>query len=317
MAICKYCGKEFDNSKIGGHTAFCKKNPNRIRNIELSKNNIKKMTESSLKKRRDVNYEHTKKEIICVCEKCGKEFTQYASEYSIKNNKVSRFCSRECANSHPNACEGKTKTIKCIDCGKNVEVKSQTDPKLVRCERCKKEHILKSNKSICAGCGKLFYPEIKQNGKISKTKFCSQECKKNYLVEKGKNNYKIMKANGTHKPWQSRNITSYPERFWIEVLNNNDIGFKREYFFDKKYFLDFYIVVNGKKIDLEIDGKQHLREEHIGHDEIRDEYIKSKGLHVYRIPWNEINSDAGKLLMKEKIDNFLIYYNELKTGCRE
>ena len=50
---------------------------------------------------------------------------------------------------------------------------------------------------------------------------------------------------------------------------------------------------------------------------LRDEYIKSKGLHVYRIPWNEINSDSGKLLMKEKIDNFLIYYNELKTGRRE
>ena len=101
------------------------------------------------------------------------------------------------------------------------------------------------------------------------------------------------------------------------MLNNNDIGFEREYFFDKKYFLDFYIVVNGEKIDLEIDGKQHLREEHIEHDEIRDEYIKSKGLYVYRILWNEINSDAGKLLMKEKIDNFLIYYNELKTGRRE
>ena len=29
--------------------------------------------------------------------------------------------------------------------------------------------------------------------------------------------------NGTHKGWQSRNITSYPEKFFISVLKNNNL----------------------------------------------------------------------------------------------
>ena len=69
----------------------------------------------------------------------------------------------------------------------------------------------------------------------------------------------------------------------------------------------FILKYNDRKIDLEIDGKQHLCGDRKEHDKIRDKYIKSKGIEVYRIPWNEINSENGKQLMKEKINNFLIY----------
>lgn len=107
----------------------------------------------------------------------------------------------------------------------------------------------------------------------------------------------------------SRNITSYPENFWKRVLDNNNIEYIKEYSLKRenllRYFLDFYIEINDRKIDLEIDGRQHLFEERKQHDKIRDEYIKSKGIEVYRIPWNEINSENGKQLMKEKIDKFL------------
>ena len=36
--------------------------------------------------------------------------------------------------------------------------------------------------------------------------------------------------NGLHKGWQSRNIISYPEKFFIEVLKNN--GLEKEYKFN-------------------------------------------------------------------------------------
>ena len=39
--------------------------------------------------------------------------------------------------------------------------------------------------------------------------------------------------------------------------------------------------------------------------------VKSKNIIVYRIESNEINSENGSNLMKEKIDKFLEFYNKL------
>ena len=104
---------------------------------------------------------------------------------------------------------------------------------------------------------------------------------------------------GRHKGWTSRNIESYPEKFFKEVLDNNGISYTRELPLKKEdgsnYFLDFVINKNDKIIDLEIDGKQHTYEDRAESDRIRDEFIKNKGFLVYRIPWNTINSEEGKL----------------------
>lgn len=85
---------------------------------------------------------------------------------------------------------------------------------------------------------------------------------------------------------------------YIENINNH-------------IFLDFYIEKNGVKIDLEIDGKQHKYEDRKENDEIRDLFVSEQGIKVYRIDWNEINSQKGKQLMEEKINKFLDYYNKL------
>lgn len=75
----------------------------------------------------------------------------------------------------------------------------------------------------------------------------------------------------------------------------------------KFYFLDFFIEKGNKKIDLEIDGSQHsFRKEH---DKERDEFLIKEGYEVYRIDWNDLKSQKGKELMKEKIDKFIYYYN--------
>lgn len=118
-------------------------------------------------------------------------------------------------------------------------------------------------------------------------------------------------SEGRHQGWKNRNITSYPEKFWINVLQNNKIGYRREDFSNKKYFLDFLLEKNDKKIDLEIDGKQHLYKDRKESDKKRDLYLKELGYIVYRIPWNEINTEKGKKLMATKIETFLTFYNNL------
>ena len=77
------------------------------------------------------------------------------------------------------------------------------------------------------------------------------------------------------------------------------------------YFLDFYIERNGKFIDLEIDGKQHQYKDRKESDIQRDKFLKDNGYLVYRINWNEINSENGKQIMKSKITKFLDFYNNI------
>lgn len=171
------------------------------------------------------------------------------------------------------------------------------------------ENLLKEK--TCCICGRKYYGIIIKSGKIGLGKTCSDKCHKQLKIQRGKEIVKRVMAEGRFVGWQTRNIKSYAEIFWHKVLQTNGIEYIAEYFLDKKYFLDFYIVKNGIEIDLEIDGKQHKYKDRIEHDKILDEYIKSKGIVVYRIDWNEINSERGSLMMKEKIDNFLDFYNNI------
>lgn len=113
--------------------------------------------------------------------------------------------------------------------------------------------------------------------------------------------------NGTHSGWKSRKLISWPEQFFIRVLNNNDIKYEHNKLY-MKYFIDFALV--DKMIALEIDGKQHLKEDRKLSDIKKDKMLIDNGWKVYRIPWNTINTDEGKLLMKNKIDEFLKFYEQ-------
>lgn len=158
--------------------------------------------------------------------------------------------------------------------------------------------------------------------KPKKNIFCSNKCRALFPLtyekrKKSSDKAKELMKEGKIKPWQSRNIESYPETFFKKVLDNNNI----KYEFNKKvgkrslgiecynnYFLDFYIE-NGN-IDLEIDGSQHrFRKEH---DNERDKNL-SKKYNIYRIEWKNINSKSGKEYIKNEIDKFLIYYKNLNS----
>lgn len=230
-----------------------------------------------------------------TCLYCGKEFTP-----KYEGNK---FCSSSCAASYNNI---RRKPV-------TDETKKRISESLLRLhygenwekETHKTKYMRSMKTHICKVCGKEFLSKKKD------ARYCSKECLCNDSEYKEKLRQKQVEKvkNGTHKGWQSRNIESYPEKFWKGVLDNNSIKYLREDFSTNKYFLDFLIVKNGIKIDLEIDGKQHkIRKEH---DKERDRFLRENGFVVYRIEWNSINNDKGKKMMKEKIDAFISFYNSL------
>lgn len=97
---------------------------------------------------------------------------------------------------------------------------------------------------------------------------------------------------------------SYPEKYFREWLEREDISFKQEYHFGV-YSFDFLI---NNFIDLEIDGSQHYVDGRIRKsDEKRDKRAKENGFVVYRINWSRYQQleDKEKFLLelKEFIEN--------------
>lgn len=189
-----------------------------------------------------------------------------------------RFCSRACANSR----------IRTDEIKKKVSLKLKRYPD-----------------RFCLDCG------VKLCKIHNKTNYCGKCCPKhtNARPEIRELHRKIQNEkvkNGTHKGWKARNIKSYAEIFWERVLENNKIEYVREKKVGK-YFLDFVI----GNLDLEIDGKQHQYKERKESDLKRDEFLRNEGYFVYRIRWNEINTEEGKQMMKDKIDLFLSFYDTL------
>lgn len=171
-------------------------------------------------------------------------------------------------------------------------------------------NIYNFKNQICQICGKQYFGIINENGKIKKSLSCCKEHHSQLISIRSKESINKLINEGRFKGWQSRNILSYPEKFWIKVLENNNIQYISNKSIKQEnnifnYFLDFYIEIENRKIDLEIDGSQHKWKDRKESDIKRDIYIKSLGIEVYRIEWNEINSEIGKQLMEEKINNFL------------
>ena len=287
--ICQ-CGRQFTNSYgLGNHKRSCK-----IYNM-ITYGNLDKIDfyHNKIKQRKQANNSKIEQNSINLqqwilekhqCEYCKKIMTNYYGS--------GRFCSTQCARSFSTSKNRKEINIKVSQAFK------------------KKRNNIPISTKYCKICNK----QLKYNNKSGYCKECLWHAPElsEYRSKKGKNASEHIK---NHKYWMPRNQTSYAEKFWIKVLTNNNIDYKHDYtiYIDSKhwYFLDFYIEKNGKYIDLEIDGKQHTYEDRKQHDIRRDIYLKSKGYLIYRIPWNEINSEKGKLLMKSKIDKFLDFYNNI------
>jgi predicted nucleic acid-binding Zn ribbon protein len=175
----------------------------------------------------------------------------------------------------------------------------------------------------CEECGNVFQT------KRLKTRFCSDSCSGKFkwkqpayrknMIDKIRDNIET----GKHKGWATRNILSYPEKFFKKVLELN--GFKDKFIInypvkksdlgikcDACYFLDFYFPEFN--LDLEIDGKQHKLKDRKASDTKKDEALKCNGYIVYRVPWKSINTEEGKYYIKQEIEKFLEFIKNLIAG---
>ena len=225
--------------------------------------------------------------LLMLSQHCNKEYILNLTPHEYNISDYRKTCCNSCSAKLSNykrkingySTKNKTKDINCQICGEVFQISIHSNKKL--CEKCEKEYkitkdgkIYKINdpaileKNCCVICNKIFYSK-----RVRKT--CSNECCKELRKINGYKIIKMLKDKGKWKSWQSRNITSYPERFWMEILKNNNINYIREDHSNGKYFLDFLIEKNGYKIDLEIDGKQHKVFERMISDIKRDNYLKN------------------------------------------
>lgn len=162
-----------------------------------------------------------------LCEKCGKLVTE---KYGS-----GRFCSRACANTRVHSDATKQKIHKAL--------LKRTD--IVFCSICGKQLGYRNTSGLCAKCFSKQPPTEESKSKQSLT----------------------MKSRGYPRWNIHRNEPSYAEKFFKQVLLNNNITYLFEYAVPNPknhfYYLDFFIEKSNFKIDLEIDGKQHeYRKEH-------------------------------------------------------
>ena len=236
---------------------------------------------------------HENKNKKKYCLQCGK----------LLNQKQSKFCSSSCAATYNNHRREHTEKTK----------QKISETLLRRYEAQGGKHANRENSIVrvfectCKTCGKQFLARKKNS------KHCSYKCSAHdpEVQEKLRKKQLALVEKGEHEGWKTRNIKSYAERFWETVLNNNNIEYIRETHDNGKYFIDFEIHKDDIVIDLEIDGKQHRYKERVENDKKRDAYHTNLGYVVYRIEWNEINTDKGKKMMEDKINAFVNFYTSL------
>lgn len=228
--------------------------------------------------------------------------------YEKRNN---TFCNSSCAASYNNKIRGP----------KSEEVKDKISKTLKEINYTSILKEINYINKICPICNEKF--SVRNVKKETKRKYCSKECRLKGMRENVSKSIKQRVKNGTHIGWQSRNILSYPEEFFIEVLKNNGLYEKCKTNFvikkrdlglddDSNYFLDFFLY--EKNIDLEIDGKQHKIIERSKSDKIRDSLLANNGIIVYRIIWKNINTEDGREYIKNEIDKFLEFYESINPN---
>lgn len=207
--------------------------------------------------------------------------------YEKKKDKI-KFCSQSCSASYNN----------------------KKRPPQTKEQRQKKSETLKaknrgySESRNCQWCNKEFTHKRKANP----GRFCSRACAMehhNKVTKQTPEHRKMLRDNmarrikeGKHKGWASRTKLkpSYPERYFMTVLDNLSLVYTRELKVGK-FFIDF--AFEDKRVALEIDGKQHTRDEHVERDKRKDQFLTNCGWVVFRIKWT--NPKTNKQALETRI----------------
>ena len=89
-----------------------------------------------------------------------------------------------------------------------------------------------------------------------------------------------------------KNMTPEEKHLWYDFLKRLPIKAHRQYNIGS-YIVDFYIP--KKQLVIEIDGIQHLTEEHKEKDKIRDNFLEAQGLSVLRFPNESIRENFSNV----------------------
>lgn len=148
-----------------------------------------------------------------------------------------------------------------------------------------------------------------KNGVIinaNKGKHHTEEEKKNLSIKRKQ----FLKENPDKVPYLLNHHSkgdSYPEKYFKEVLENEKIEYKQNYY-QIGYFLDF--AWPDRKLYLEIDGEQHYVDKRIiEHDRVRTANLENEGWTcIGRVRW----SNYQKLNKIEKKDFLQKLFTKLK-----
>lgn len=227
-------------------------------------------------------------------------FCLSALPYNKRNNK---FCGSSCAASFNNT--GRVRTEESKNKVKDVYYSKPEHAEHLRIKiMCPEIKIRTTAPRVCKICNSEYY-----NATL---RYCSPACSKQAVSmfrsdpeyrKAVSDRQKKLYAEGKIKGWSTRSKLkpSYPEQYFINLFNNENIEYEREV---KKgrFFCDF--VWEDKKLILEVDGKQHTYPDHIERDKRKDTYLQSIGYTVVRIQWVNPTTDVNKEKLYEQINNF-------------
>ena len=107
-----------------------------------------------------------------------------------------------------------------------------------------------------------------------------------------------------------KNMTPEEKHLWYDLLKRLPIRAHRQYNIGN-YIVDFYIP--KKQLVIEIDGLQHLTEEHKEKDQARDKFLEGQGLRVLRFSNESIRKNFADVC-QVILNHIEVEFEDLKEG---
>lgn len=167
-----------------------------------------------------------------------------------------------------------------------------------------RSYLHQKDKFICRYCNKQLYTS--KSGFASHEKYCINNPQRLENIEKVYTNELRNRISEQRKSyikahngiwWNSRSNCkrSYAEEWVLKILRNDvkDQNFIEEFHLGK-WFMDF--AWPNKKIYLEVDGEQHNWNERKKSDQEKDDFYKSLGWKVLRLPWKYVCNNTAEAI---------------------
>lgn len=219
------------------------------------------------------------KKIECKCGSCGE--TLYKTESQIKKSASGLvFCNNKCVAKYNAINQTQNIYKECAMCGKEFKIiKSRFETGITCSNKCQGEwqskHRTGKNSSnfrgggidmTCLNCKKIFTTE--SPSKADTRKFCGIDCKREYWSVNTirTEEFAKLKYDGILKFREQLQTETLPEKMVREWLESNNIEFKQEQGFFRKYISDFYLKEHRAVIEVYGDF-WHMNPEIYGYSE--------------------------------------------------